>query len=284
MNGHRFHEWPLAVFTTLAIIGAGLLTAPLVAALVGSSASAASVLVPGTALVAAGLAVSLAHLGQPQRSPLALARAGRSRLSNEVVLASITLAAGAFASVLPFLSPVTTLLASLAAIAFLVSLGLVYALPGQLAWRGAAVASPLTLGLGVGTVGLAAAISWNPATAGFPGRATAGVTLVGAAVLAADVVAKFVYRPKAGALRDSGGLLRHSRADGATWLPPIRFLLVDVLPGALLLTGLPKGAVGVLGLGILVDRLSFYLVANQHTTEAEIARVEAVIAGQGEGR
>ena len=58
-----------------------------------------------------------------------------------------------------------------------------------------------------------------------------------------------------------------------------RFLLVDILPGCLLVAGLPKGAAGMLGLGILVDRLSFYLLAAQHTTEAEIARVEGEIAG-----
>jgi hypothetical protein len=56
-----------------------------------------------------------------------------------------------------------------------------------------------------------------------------------------------------------------------------RFLLVDVLPGCLLVAGLPKGAAGLLGLGILVDRLAFYLFAEQHTIEAEIARVENLI-------
>jgi anaerobic dimethyl sulfoxide reductase subunit C len=132
MNADRFHEWPLVVFTTLAVMGAGLLTAPLIAAIVGPSAAAASpVVLAGTALLAAGLLVSLAHLGQPQRSPMALARVGRSRLSNEVLLASATLAAGIVAVVLPYVSPVTTLLPSFCAVAFLVSLGRVYALSGQ---------------------------------------------------------------------------------------------------------------------------------------------------------
>ncbi len=103
MNAHRFHEWPLVVFTTLAIMGAGLLTAPLVAVIVAQSAAAASpLLLAGAAMLAAGLAVSLAHLGQPQRSPLALARTGRSRLSNEIVLASATVTAGILAAVFPF--------------------------------------------------------------------------------------------------------------------------------------------------------------------------------------
>jgi hypothetical protein len=87
-------------------------------------------------------------------------------------------------------------------------------------------------------------------------------------------------RHVAEALRHVAGALRHSakgwRHSGAA----IRFFLVDVLPAALLLAGLPKGAAGVLGLGILVDRLSFYLLAHQHTTEAEIQRVEEIIAGR----
>ncbi len=305
MNAHRFDEWPLVVFTTLAVMGAGLLTAPLVAAIVGPSAAAASpVLLAGAALLAAGLIVSLAHLGQPQRSPLALARAGRSRLSNEIALASATLAAGILAAVFPFLSPITTLLPSMCAVAFLVSLGLVYALPGQLAWRGAVVATPLTLGLGFGA--LAQASAWD--------GAAWDVAPIAAIALAADV-GLFVFRRKAGALRHTGlpmaantdllmaahtDLLRatHTGLPMATHtglpmaahtgllmvahtglLMAARFVLVDILPGCLLVAGLPKGAAGMLGLGILVDRLSFYLRAAQHTTEAEIARVEDAIAG-----
>jgi anaerobic dimethyl sulfoxide reductase subunit C (anchor subunit) len=277
------HEWPLVVFTTLAIMGAGLLTAPLLAWSVGQAslpadlarAAASRLLLPGTTLLAAGLLVSLAHLGQPRRAPLALAQAGRSRLSNEIVLASITLAAGAFASAFPYRSPVTALLPSIAAMAFLVSLGLVYALPGQLAWRGAVIASPLMLGLGFGIVALGSLSSWNPALAGSPTNGLVGIATIASIALAADVGLL---------LMRSVRVVRHTAAPSYSWLLAARFLLVDVLPLGLLLAGLPRGAAGFLGLGILVDRLAFYLFAVHQTTEAEIARVEAVIAGDREER
>jgi DMSO reductase anchor subunit len=283
MNGQRFDAWPLVVFTTLAIMGAGLLAAPLVAAIVLPAraeawAIAANLRLLGTALLAAGLVVSLAHLGRPQRAPLALARAGRSRLSNEIVLASVTLAAGMFGSAFPHLSHLSfaaSLLASAAAVAFLVSLGLVYALPGQLAWRGAVVASPLILGVGFGVLGLVS--SWNPASAGFQAAAGLDARLaIGAAAatfLGADV-SLFLVRKRRAMRRTEAS---SGPAMGASRVLEVRFLLVDVLPACLLLAGLPKGAAGFLGLGILVDRLAFYQFAAQHTTEGEISRVEEVI-------
>lgn len=250
---NSFDEWPLVVFTTLAILGAGLLMAPLIAVLVGPAAAAgAGLLLPGAALLAAGLVVSLAHLGQPQRAPLALARAGRSRLSTEILLASAALAAGALAAVFPYWSPVTTLLPAVLALGFLVTLGLVYNLPGQLAWRGSIAASPVVLGVGFGALAL-----------GANDGSFASVAPVAAICLATDVVLF---------------LVRRRRTGGAAAVPAFRFLLVDVLPGCLILAGLPKGAAGALGLGILLDRLSFYLSAAQHTTEAEIARIEDLIS------
>lgn len=283
MNGDVFHEWPLVIFTTLAIMGAGLLTAPIVAGLVAPAGAAATpVMLPGVALLAAGLVVSLAHLGLPQRSPLALARVGRSRLSSEIALAGLALAAGIAAVALPYSSPVVTLLPALFGVAFLAALGLVYSLPGQATWRGAVVCSPLTMGLGFGALGLGAA--WNGSTAVL--APIASVLLVadaGLFLLRRQRLAE--VRAQTGradapvrAARDKGlgrpqvrypGAFAHREAMLAA-----RFILVDILPGILLLSHLPKGAAGALGLGILVDRLSFYLLAAQHTTEGGIAAVE----------
>ena len=80
----------LVVFTTLAITGAGLLTAPLLAWVGGqarAAASASALLLLGTALLAAGLLVSLAHLGQPRRAPLALTR---SRIPSRRIANTVT--------------------------------------------------------------------------------------------------------------------------------------------------------------------------------------------------
>jgi DMSO reductase anchor subunit len=266
---HAFHEWPLVVFTTLAIMGGGLLAAPLLAwAVAGTPAPAAAVIPWGVLLLGAGLLVSLVHLGQPLRAPLASVGFGRSRLSAEIVLAAVALAAGIVTAALPYQSPALDLVTAISAAAFLISLGFVYGLRGQRTWRGAVVWTPLSAGLGFGAVALA----------GVWGSALTAVGAVAAATLAADTTLCIVRRA-AIAYAGADAMPRHpaffARRD---LLLGIRLLLVDILPGLCLFGGLPKGAAGVLGLGILVDRLAFYGLASQHTTETEVARVESLLA------
>ncbi len=260
MSRKAFHERPLVGFTTLATLGAGLLTAPLIGTASGGRAAGGWV-VPGAglALLAAGLVVSLLHLGRPWLSPLALAGMGRSRLSAEVALAAATLAAGAVA-VLFGGSQAAAILAALLALAFLVALGSVYALPAQRTWRGTAMLAPPLMGLVAGGLALEAVTS--PAT----GRTAQAAGLL----IAADALV-FLYRwLQVGRV----GRLPHS-----VTLLGARVALADLVPGVLVLLGLPGAALGALLLGILSDRLAFYLLAAQHTTEAEIARVEALING-----
>jgi DMSO reductase anchor subunit len=264
-----FHEWPLVVFTTLAITGGGLLTTPLLAwAIAGTSAPAADALPWGAALLAAGLAVSLAHLGRPLRAPLAPFGLRRSRLSAEIVLAGVALLLGTASAVFHYVSPVLDIAAALVAVAFLVTLGLVYSLPGQQTWRGAVVWMPLSSGMGFGAVSLA----------GIWGGALVAIGSVAAVVLAADTGllilrrAALVYPRAALAPRYPSLFAR------LQFLFAARFALVDIVPGACLFAGLPEGAAGLLALGILIDRLAFYGFASQHTTEAEVARVESLLA------
>ncbi len=264
-----FHEWPLAVFTTLAIMGAGTLTAPLVAGIVSSStATAQPVMLLGSVLLAAGLAVSLAHLGRPARAPLAAARFGRSWLSTEVVLGGLTLASGIIVALRPYELPGITLLTAVMAVSFLAALGLVYRLPGQQTWHGAVVFVPLTTGLGFGALTLAGI--WD--------GAIVAVGAVAAVLLAADTVLFVIRRftltwPRVPFTPRHPAMYEHRNL-----LLAARFTLVAVIPGMLVLGGLPKGAAGSLGLGILLDRLMFYGFAAQHTIEAEIASVEARLA------
>ncbi|RPJ74833.1 MAG: hypothetical protein EHM24_05375 [Acidobacteria bacterium] len=264
-----FHEWPLVVFTTLAIMGAGTLTAPLVAGLVSTSTAAAQpVMWLGSVLLAAGLAVSLAHLGRPVRAPLAAARLGRSPLSTEVVLGGLTLSSGLLVALRPYELPAVTLLTALLAVSFLAALGLVYRLPGQQTWHGAVVFVPLTMGLGFGALTLAGMWDGSVVTVG----------AVAAIVLAADTVLFLIRRftlawPRVPIVPRHPALYEHRNL-----LLASRFALVAVVPGMLVLGGLTKGAAGSLGLGILLDRLMFYGFAAQHTTEAEIASVEGSLA------
>ncbi len=268
-RAQHFPEWPLVVFTTLAIAGAGLLATPLFAwAIAGTPATAADALPWGALLLGAGLLVSVAHLGRPLRAPLASLGLGRSRLSVEVVLGAVALVLGGVTAALPYTSPALDVLTGMAAVAFLVALGLVYDLPGQQTWRGAVVGMPLTAGLGFGAVSLA----------GIWGEALIAVGAIAAVALAADTGllilrrAALDYAPAPLAPRYPSLFGRREALLAA------RFALVDILPGICLLAGLPKGAAGVLGLGILVDRLSFYGFASQHGTEAEVSRVEGLLA------
>jgi len=267
-----FHEWPLVIFTTLGVMGAGLLATPLLAwAAAGTPAPATVSIRWGAALMAAGLAVSLAHLGRPLRAPRASAGLGRSLLSAEAVAATVATIVGAVAAFLPYVSPVLDLTAAAAAIVFLATLGLVYALPGQQTWRGVVVWMPLSSGLGFGAVGLAA----------FWGEGLAAIGAVAAVVLAADT-ALLVARRLA---------LVWPREPVAPRYPAVfarlqgillaRFALIDILPGLGLLAGFRWTAVATFGLGIVVDRVAFYALAAQRTTEAEVARVDGIIAAQG---
>lgn len=268
LAARSFHEWPLVVFTTLAVGGAGLLTAPLLSlAAPGPRAPAALAVRWGVALLAIGLAVSLAHLGKPLRAPLTAAGLGRSRLSAEVLAAGLATLAGAAAALLPSVSPALDVAAGICAVAFLVTLGLVYALPGQQTWGGVVAWMPLTTGLGLGAVSLAAS----------RGEALA-VGAVPIVVLAADAALLVVRRTSL--VRRSATLLpRYPAAfEHAQALLFARLVLVDTLPGACLLAGFRRTGVALFALGLLADRLAFYGLAAQRTTESELARVEGIIA------
>jgi DMSO reductase anchor subunit len=264
-----FHEWPLVVFTTLAIMGAGLLATPLVAWFAaGSTAPAAGAVRWGVLLLGAGLAVSTAHLGRPFRAPRATVGIGRSRLSSEIVVAGITLLLGIATAALRDAPPGLGFTTAAAALAFLVALGLVYALPGQQTWRGAVAWMPLTEGLAFSLVAFGAI--WNGPLVAI-GVAAAGILAADAALLAVRRMS--LTSPPTPLAPRYPSLFARRDLIFAT-----RLALVNILPACCLLAGLPSIAAGLLGLGILVDRVAFYGFASQHTTEAEVGRVEQLMA------
>lgn len=256
MKVDTFHERPLVAFTTLAILGAGQLTGPLVSLAAGHPWSSSRLVgLAGVALLAAGLGASLLHLGRPWLSPLALRRAGRSRLSTEVALAAILLAAAALAVLVDGAVIIASATAILA-LAFLLALGQVYNLRGQRTWRGPWMATPCLLGLTAGALGVAASSGASDRI-----MAAARLLIVGdAAVFLGHWI--LVGKP---------GGLPHISLLGA------RVVLANVLAGGLVAARRPGFALALLALGVLADRLAFYLLAMPHTTEAEIARVEALI-------
>lgn len=264
----KFHEWPLVVFTTLAIVGAGLLVTPLLAALSGEAPlSTASVLPYGVLLLGAGLAISLVHLGRPLRAPMAVLAIGRSRLSTEVLAGELAVVLGGAAALLPDPPTALTSTAAVAALTFLVALGLVYSLKGQVAWRGAVVAVPVTTAVGIGVLVWAAIAAPASTTARW----------LPAVILLADLTLVLFRRGRLAHLPEPFAPLYPRWFAVRTWLLAVRVLLVDVVPCTLVLASAPLPAAVVLAVGILMDRLAFYGLAAQTTTESAVALAEQAL-------
>ncbi len=263
----RFDEWPLACFTALGIGGAGIVAArqvPAVAGLVAGS-DARWHLLAGGVLVGVGLLLSLLHLGRPFRAPRAMAGATHSALSQEVLLGLATAALSLGAAVPSPAAPLLAPLAGIFAALFLGALGLVYRLPGQNGWSGAASATAFTAGLATGALVLAAQIPTVP------------LRLFAFAFVFADL-ATFTLRwlttarrvPGADACYPAVFARRHV-------LLATRVAYLDLLPVFLLLVGHPVAAIVTLAAGLFIDRIAFYAVATRRSIEAEVARVEAII-------
>jgi DMSO reductase anchor subunit len=265
--GHR----PLVAFTTLAIAGAGLVSAAAYFELVQGLA-APSAIAAGAVLLAAGVIVSFGHLGQKRRAVLAVRGVGRSALSNEALLAGLAVAVAVIVAVMGLSgsrTPVLTAAAGAANAAFLLSVGLVYRVRGQHTWRGFSAVTPLTGGLAFGAIVLQ---SLTAAGAPF------------AASLLCIAIDALLFSQR---WRDVAGIALSEQALADPWqarrdqMLAARFFLLDVVPFFLLIASRAPLAIPVAAAGLLVDRVSFYALALQHTTEHEIAGIEAQIAALG---
>lgn len=264
---------PLVAFTALAIMGAGTLAA--VALLPAPAALERRAATLGLGFLVAGLLASLVHLGRKDRSALAarglmpmrspgMSVARPSWISIEGALGAATVAIGVFcvSPAVPDPARVNALnVAGLVALAFLLSVGQVYNIKGQLTWTGAAVWTPATSGLAFGTIALAAAVR-DP------------VTPLVVAIVAADTLAHFLRWRRVTAVS-----LERPDTD-APWfgrrheLLAARFLLLDAFPLVSLFVWPSPLAAFMAVAGIFVDRLAFYGLAMPDRTESEVARIE----------
>jgi anaerobic dimethyl sulfoxide reductase subunit C (anchor subunit) len=279
-GGHSFHEIPLVMFTGLAMFGCGMAAAYLPAWIVGwrpfiptpGYASAAG------AVMGVGLFFSLGHLGKPLRMLLTLRGVGRSPLSNEVLLAGVAFSAMAGTAFIPSQGSLLTgvwIVGVLASWATLIAIGRVYRLKGTVGWSGGAVFQPLLLGLAAGVMVLLLGVSSRavaPPLGALQGELLALLILF----LVLDTAAGFLRARRL--TQGAGGfapshptLFRRAQA-----LLVSRFVLANVAPAILALSGQMVAALIVLVLGISADRISFYGLALRHSTESEIARVEEV--------
>jgi DMSO reductase anchor subunit len=221
-------------------------------------------------LVGGGLLLSVRHLGRRSRMTLAVRRAGRNALSNEVIFAALTFAAALILAVSPPGRTWTALMwgfSSLAAIGLLISLVWVYWIPAQLSWKGVPALSPLPLALLFGITAHAAAAA---------PRSSATTRCIAVLIVIDSVfwIARCLRVEKG---RRLGTAARNDFMAARGWLMIARFALLSMLLPIALIFDAWFAAVALLGLGILVDRFAFYCLAIQQTTESEIARVETII-------
>jgi DMSO reductase anchor subunit len=259
------HELPLVAFTTLAIAGAGMLAAWPIGVLTGLEGDAGRDGRWAALLLVLSLVVSLAHLGRTRRFPLALRGVGRSALTTEVILVTATLASAVGLALvhaygepwLPWMRAGSALLGSV----FLVSLAVVYRVPGTPTWNGAALAAPLAGGWLFGAV-------WHAAFAPLPLVAPA-LGLVGLDALL--LVARWQ------AVATARGLPAHPHAFARrSHLFLLRFIVLDVATSILVLLD-AHAAIVAAAAGLTLERLTFYALAVRTTIESEVEEVEGLI-------
>jgi DMSO reductase anchor subunit len=267
MSRHSGHG-PLVAFTSFAIAGAGLIVAAASLEVVHHHLSPPA-LVAGVLLHALGLAVSLGHLGQKRRAALAMWGVGRSALSNEVLLAPLALACGALAAGISLWGrpmPAVPVIAGVVNALFLLSIGLVYRVRGQRTWQGFSAYTPLTGGCAFGAIAIQA-------------LSVTGDILSMVLLLVVLDAAVFAQRwREVAAIRIPAASPAGSGMSHRGQLLGARFVLLDVLPFVLLLAWPTPLAAAIAATGLWVDRVGFYALALQRTTEHEVAEVEEVLA------
>jgi hypothetical protein len=148
---------------------------------------------------------------------------------------------------------------------FLLSVGLVYRLKGQLTWRGFSVLTPLTGGLAFGAVVLAS-------STGGTGDSRLALLLVSIDALVFSRRWREVV-----AIPFSPAMLADPWQRSRSPLLAARLFLLDAVPFfALAVAPTPVAAVAA-ALGVAADRIGFYALALQQTTGREVAAVEARI-------
>jgi DMSO reductase anchor subunit len=200
---------------------------------------------------------------------LALRRIDRSPLSVELLLAGITFAA-ALATFLryrtvPFFAWRVTIVAALI---LLLVMGFVYRLGGQLSWKRAAVVAPLIIGMLWGSVFLLVVENAASATS---------LPLVYLLITIDVLVTTIRWRT----IEHSGryGQPRFAAAfEDRQKLIITRLIVTDLLTMTALLLIDPVVALITVTAGVFMDRYIFYALGVEHTTEAEISRVESFIS------
>jgi hypothetical protein len=268
MNHQEEGTRPLVVFSSFAVAGAGALAVSSPGLYAPDAAQLTRWV--GLLLLATGLAASLSHLGRRSRAGLAWRGLWGSPISNEGALGTVAIAVGLVSAsglMGPALEALPRLLTGVVALAFLIAVGLVYRLPGQLSWNGPSALTAITAGLAFGSV----FVDSLP-----PVHQVSTVTLAFVGVDAfvfgqrwrqiARLALEYPVADRPGFDR------RHELLAG-------RFLLLDVLPCISLFVWPTPLSAAMAGIGLVLDRVGFYALAYQRRTETEVEQVDKVIGG-----
>ena len=268
-----FHEMPLVLFTALGVAGGGVGAAGLLRAALSwrplHLTQFEAVVLSG--LLGIGFLISAGHLGKPLRGPLAVRGIGRSALSHEVLALGVALAGGLSGVVLPSTHPLqgtSDLVAGVGSVAFLLTVGAVYHLPGQRTWRGPVVLQPLVLGIAWGLL-LGGGSPEGSLTGSWVRALWVTLLLDGVIVLLRNAAMERAGR--AGAASYPGVFRLRGLVMGA------RLALSALLTPLALLGSWWGVALSALSLACLLDRFGFYALAVRETTESEVARVEGLL-------
>ncbi len=267
----RFTETTLVIFTSLAIGGAGLLAADLLLHLGGTPDQRFSrfVLAASAIMIGTGLMVSTAHLGKMRRAWRALSRTGRSTLSTEVLLATVTplLALAGLAAGAGVASTLFEIAAGVGGLLLLIALGYVYDLRGQQGWRGPATRIPLSQGLAFGMLAVLL----------FSDLQTAYLRPAAVAFILLDMLFHLLRWRRLDPDRHIGTPAYFSVFAQRHLLLLLRLLFGGILPLGAAATGSIIQAVVLYSGGIMLDRFLFYGLGFRHDHEAEIEHVERLI-------
>jgi hypothetical protein len=154
------------------------------------------------------------------------------------------------------------------AVPVLLTVGLVYRVPGQITWSGLAPYHPLLLG---SVFGLAVLLSWLP-----EGAQARGEFLV-LSVLILDAVFVWERARRVGGAVQQGSPVHPKVMNQRSSALSLRVLLGILLPAVALLAGLRGLATMSLFVNLFFDRWLFYGLAVRANTEAEVMKVEIAL-------
>jgi hypothetical protein len=198
---------------------------------------------------------------------------GRSALSNEVLLAGAALGSAMVAGGLALAGAPSGGVVAAAGVVnalFLLSVGLVYLLEGQLTWQGFSVPTPLTGGLAFGGIVLGS-------------LAGADGAMRWVLLLPAIDALVFSQRWRAiVAIPFSPAMLANPWQRRRSQLLAARFFVLDAVPFFTLAVTPSPVAILLAAIGLALDRIGFYALALQQTTEHEVASVESRLEAMGD--